>query len=102
MINSYIFFFGLFNLNEVESFFNHTKIKVLAYCLCELIGSMEIQIPSISREFISQQDHFAWEVKSECHPEGPLHNCVTLTNGVTSPIAVATPYYIQKGEKQTK
>ena len=94
--------FGLSNINRVESFFNHTKMKVLAYCLCELIESMEIQIPSISQEFISQQDHFAWEVKSECDPEGPLHNCLALTNGVTSPIAVVISYYIQKGEKQTK
>ena len=94
MINSYIIFFlffGLSNINKVESFFNHTKMKVLAYCLCELMKSMQIQIPSITQEFISQQDHFTWEVKSECDPEGPLHNCLTLTNGVTSPIAVVIP-----------
>ena len=47
-------------------------MKVLVYCIYELIGSMEIQIPSISGEVIFQQDQLAWEVKHECHPEGPF------------------------------
>ena len=49
-------------------------MKVLAYCFYEMIEIMEIQIPSISREFISQQDHFSLEVKNDFYPEGPFNN----------------------------